>query len=490
MPAPQMNRMGFLLGLMVMINLRGFSGWKRVFFGVRSRIVVWYGFLIVCSFGVSILAVRQVLSVRLEERAKMTIIQEVKEFRSFVADKNYRSSKVGVVFDNFLARNIPADGEFMLTFLNGNFYKSSPSALPASLQKSPDKIKFWGSLQATTKGELIAPAERLRYWAEPVKIGEEKGVFVVIQSTAGDAQKLNDTTFVILQVTGAVLVVSSVLTWWAAGRVLKPLRVLKETAHSITETNVSRRIYVGGSDELAELTMTFNEMLDRLESALISQRSFINDAGHELRTPITIIRGHLELFGDDPEEQKETIALVLDELDRMSRLVNDLLLLAKAERPDFLRLEQLEVSGFIEELFAKIRALGERNWQLEVGGNGVIMADRQRLTQAIMNLAQNAVEHTNFGDEIVLGLKRINGEIYFWVRDSGEGIAAADQERIFERFARASNTRRRSEGYGLGLAIVRAIVEAHGGKVEVESQMGKGSIFRVRLDCLAEDCLK
>ncbi|MCT7953110.1 ATP-binding protein [Ancylothrix sp. C2] len=473
-----------------MINFRDFSGWKKIFFGVRIRIVIWYGFLIVCSFGISILAVRQVLSVRLEERAKMAIVQEVKEFRKFMAYQNYPSSKVRVVFDNFLARNIPADGEFMLTFVNGNFYKCSPSAMPTSLQESPEKIKLWSTLQEIKKGELIAPTERLRYWAEPVKMGEEKGVFVVIQSTAGDAQKLNDTTLVILQVTVGVLVVSSVLTWWAAGRVLKPLRVLKETAHSISETNVSRRIAVRGSDDLAELTMTFNEMLDRLESALISQRSFINDAGHELRTPITIIRGHLELFGDDPEEQKETIALVLDELDRMSRLVNDLLLLAKAERPDFLRLEPLEMAGFIEELFAKIRALGERNWQLEVRGNGVIRADRQRLTQAIMNLAQNAVDHTNVGDKIVLGLKEINGEFCLWVRDSGEGIAEADKERIFERFARASNTRRRSEGYGLGLAIVRAIVEAHGGKVEVESQMGKGSIFRVRLEGFAKGSLK
>lgn len=473
-----------------MINFRPFFRWTTVCFGVRIRIVVWYGFLIICSFGVSILAVRQVLSVRLEERAKMAIIQEIKEFRKLVEEQNFSSSKIRVVFDKFLGRNIPADGEFMLTFVNGSFYKSSPSAIPVSLQESPEKIKIWASLQEIKKGELIAPSEKLRYWAEPVKMGKENGVFVVIQSTAGDAQKLNDTTLVILQVTVGVLVVSSVLTWWAAGRVLKPLRVLKETAYSISETNVSRRIAVRGSDDLAELTMTFNEMLDRLESALISQRSFINDAGHELRTPITIIRGHLELFGDDPEEQKETIALVLDELDRMSRLVNDLLLLAKAERPDFLRLEPLEVAGFIEELFIKIRALGQRNWELEVRGNGVIMADRQRLTQAIMNLAQNAVDHTNIGDKIVLGLKEINGEFCIWVRDSGEGIAPADTERIFERFARASNTRRRSEGYGLGLAIVRAIIEAHGGKIELESQIGKGSIFRVKLECWAKDSLK
>nr|WP_226590630.1 HAMP domain-containing sensor histidine kinase [Microseira wollei] len=291
-------------------------------------------------------------------------------------------------------------------------------------------------------------------------------------------------------VTSAILFVSGFVTWAVAGKVLKPLRLLTATAHSITESNVSQRIFVEGSDEIAELAMTFNEMLDRLEAAFTSQRNFINDAGHELRTPITIIRGHLELLEYQPEELHETLAIVNDELDRMNRLVKDLLFLAKAERQDFLSLEIVEISTFIQELFAKLKALGNRHWQLELNplnrshaqpGNENILADKQRLTQALMNLAQNAVEHTTINDTITLGADLTKSQIRFWVRDTGEGILPEDQQRIFARFARAAKTRRRSEGYGLGLAIVRAIAEAHGGRVELQSQPGKGSTFTLIL---------
>lgn len=141
----------------------------------------------------------------------------------------------------------------------------------------------------------------------------------------------------IIQVSSLVFVVSLILAWLAAGRVLAPLRAITTTAHAISEADLNQRLPVQGKGELAELAMTFNEMMDRLEAAFVSQREFFNDAGHELRTPITIVRGHLELMGDDPQEQQETLALVIGELDRMSRMVDDMILLAKAERLDFCR---------------------------------------------------------------------------------------------------------------------------------------------------------
>ncbi|NJS16926.1 MAG: HAMP domain-containing protein, partial [Nostocaceae cyanobacterium CSU_2_110] len=132
--------------------------------------------------------------------------------------------------------------------------------------------------------------------------------------------------------------------WWLSGEVLKPLRTLARTAHQISETDLSSRIPVEGRGEIAQLTATFNEMMERLEVAFETQRNFIRDASHELQTPITIVQGHLELMGDDPEEQTETLALVMDELDRMSRLVRDLLLLVRSDRPDFLMLQPLDTS--------------------------------------------------------------------------------------------------------------------------------------------------
>jgi signal transduction histidine kinase len=276
-----------------------------------------------------------------------------------------------------------------------------------------------------------------------------------------------------------VLLLASVMAWLVAGRVLGPLRDLRDTARSVSESDLTRRIDVEGDDELADIARSFNAMLDRLQSAIASQKEFISDAGHELRTPITIIRGHLEVLGEDPREREETLELVTDELDRMARFVDDLLVLARAERPDFLRLEPVDLDLFTHEVFAKASALARRDWRLERIGRGWMVADRQRLTQAMMNLSANAAQHTDEGDRIALGMRAVNGEARLWVRDAGPGIRHDERAHIFERFTRGEEAARRRDGAGLGLAIVRAIAQAHGGRVELYSEVGEGSIFTI-----------
>jgi len=266
-----------------------------------------------------------------------------------------------------------------------------------------------------------------------------------------------------------------------AGRILRPIRQVTETARAITDSDLSERIGVEGDDEIAELARTFNAMLDRLETAFATQQAFVDDAGHELRTPITIVRGHLELLGEDPDERREAVALVTDELDRMSRIVDDLLLLAKLEHPEYLRPKPVELEPFTAELLAKAQALDHRRWRLAGAATGTVVADEQRLTQAVMNLARNAVEHTDADATITLGSAAVNGEVRFWVADTGPGIPPDEQVAIFERFARGGDRRRRSDGAGLGLAIVRAIADAHGGRVELDSQLGAGACFTVAI---------
>jgi signal transduction histidine kinase len=158
------------------------------------------------------------------------------------------------------------------------------------------------------------------------------------------------------------------------------------------------------------------------------------------------------------------------------------LLLAKAEQPNFLKLEQLDLASLVTEIYSKAIALSsDRHWQLDSNSSGKIVADRQRLTQAIVNLAQNATQHTKPGDTIALGCQLTKRNVQFWVRDTGEGIFLEDRQRIFERFARAANSQRRSEGAGLGLAIVQAIAQAHGGKIELISRPLRGSTFTIVL---------
>ena len=459
-------------------------GWRSVFFGARIRILAWYILLMTLSTSVTILGIRQNLLSRLEKDVEQTLIQETEEFRRLVQGQNPQTGKpfgddVKSMFKVFLARNVPSDDEFFITLLDGQLYKSSPRALPSSI--NPDLVKYWAKQTRSQRGTQETTTGTIFYSVEAVKSGGKTlGVFVVINTLTGEREEIDATVNVVTKVTLTVLLVASVLAWLAAGRVLAPLQSFTETARSITETDLTQRIAVRGKDQIAELATTFNEMLDRLEAAFTSQRDFINDASHELRTPITIIQGHLELLGDDPQEQRETIELVLDELDRMNRFVNDMLLLAKAEQPDFLTLETVEIGSLTEELYAKAIALADRDWRLESKGSGLVIVDRQRLTQAVMNLAQNATQHTTSSDVIAIGSKVTDGKAFFWVRDTGIGIPLADQGRIFERFARGAG-RRRSEGAGLGLSIVRAIAETHGGSVELFSQPGNGSKFTIVL---------
>ncbi len=375
----------------------------------------------------------------------------------------------------FLARNVPSEGEAFFTFVDGRPYVSTEGAPVRAAAGARARL---GAITATSRGEVVTADGDVRYLAVPVSVGERRrGVFVVAVNLGQERREVTEAVRVAAGVALAVLLAASALAWVIAGRVLAPLRTLRATAQSITETDFTRRIEVDGTDEIAELGRTFNAMLDRLESAFASQKALVSDAGHELRTPITIIRGHLELLGDDPDERRETVALVTDELDRMARFVEDLLLLARAEQGDFLLPGPLDLDVLTDEVFAKATALAPRDWKLSSTGTGRMSADRQRLTQAVVQLAQNAVQHTGPDDRIALGSALAEGEARLWVADSGPGIPPADRDRIFDRFHRAGDGRRRSDGAGLGLAIVRAIAEAHGGRVELDSREGAGSTF-------------
>jgi signal transduction histidine kinase len=269
---------------------------------------------------------------------------------------------------------------------------------------------------------------------------------------------------------------------WQSGRLLRPLRTLQNTAQEISETDLSRRIPETGHDDITALTRTFNEMVARLDRAFSDQRQFLDDAGHELKTPLTVLRGHMELLdSDDPAEVELTRELLLDEIDRMARLVNDLIMLAKADRPDFVRTATVDVAPFTQTMLEKCRALGDRRWVLDGEAELLAAIDEQRVTQAVLQLAQNAVKHTGVGDEIGIGSAAVaDHAVRFWVRDTGPGVSDADKQLVFERFARSA-VPDGDEGFGLGLSIVRAIAGAHGGSVSVEDAEPCGARFVLTL---------
>lgn len=211
-------------------------------------------------------------------------------------------------------------------------------------------------------------------------------------------------------------------------------------------------------------------------------RVFVEDASRALRDPLTICVGYLErLREDDPDERHRTVALVVQELGRMARLVDDLEVLAQAEQPDFLHREPFDLAAFTGDLVEGVRALGPRDWTIDRAGDGSVVADRGRLTDAVMNLADNAVQCTVTDQTIALGSSLVGDVVRLWVRDAGRGISPSDLPRIMERFARGQGAHRRYRGGGLGLAVVKVVAEAHGGRVDVESRLGQGSTFTIVL---------
>jgi signal transduction histidine kinase len=450
----------------------------RIPTSLRTRIAAWFIGFFALAMGASILVTYEALLIRLDQRVDEDLRQEVAELRNLVDETDPASrSDVGRIFTVYLQRNVPSENEALITFVNGEPHRRSRPIVPYRLDQDPALVERWATLREPDRGRVSTPAGRVEYLAVPV--GPERsthGVFVAAIFRDREKSEVNAAVTAVGAFGFAVLLVASLIAWRLADRVIKPVRELTTTARSISETDLSARIPERGRDEVAQLAATFNSMLGRLERAFESQRRFLDDAGHELKTPLTIIRGHLELLGDDPKERRETMPLVLDELDRMTRIIGDVLLLAKHERSDFLELSTVDVGTLTDELHAKAKALAPRDWVIEKRGRGVIVADRQRLTQAMMQLALNAARYSETGEAIRLGSNVSNGEARFWISDQGPGIPFEEQRMIFERFQRGSDTRR-WEGAGLGLAIVKAIAEAHHGRVELKSRPGSGATF-------------
>ncbi len=461
--------------------------------GIRARIVVGYVALLAAALAISAIVTRQVSMARLDREVDRSLSQEIDELQRLATGTDPATGEpfgenVAAIFDTFLTRSVPADVEAFYTFVGGEPYLRSFGA-PADLFRDPYLLVAWTTSAEPRIATDNTTAGRTRSLAVPMMSGSEVlGTFVVVYFPQSQRDEINQNMRIVALAGAIVIVASAFVAWSLAGRVLRPVRELTSTAQAISETDLSARIPVEGGDELAELGHTFNEMLDRVESGFEQQRRFLDDVAHELRTPITIAQGHLDLLGDDPADREETVAVVTDELERMSRYVTDLLLLAKSERPDFLRLEPIDLGEFAPATLRKLTALADREWVLDEApdaGTTVIEGDPGRLEQAMLNLATNAVQHTRAGDVIALGASVDpwrEPSARLWVRDTGTGIDAKAAAELFKRAARGATSRTaRPDGMGIGLTIVDAIVRAHRGRIDVEGHPGGGARFEITI---------
>jgi two-component system, OmpR family, sensor kinase len=468
----------------------GSPGWRGALGSIRGRVLLAFVLLLAFSAALSLVAARQVLILRLEARLDAAMSQEVAELERLLDDgrdpqTGQPFTSIADVFDIFLARNVPSVEEALLSFVDGDLHQASLDQFP--LQQIPGEVlDRWaaasvGDPTGTDTGTYETARGKASYRLHSFWFQGQAAAFTVTILPAAEMRELDALLTWGVAAAAGVLLLSTACAWPVAGRALAPVREVTATARAISESDLTRRIAASGRGDAAEMAGSFNAMLDRLEAVFRSQRRFVEDASHELRDPLTIVRGHLEVLEHDPVLRAATVEMLLDEVDRMSRIVADLQVLADVDQPDFLRLGLLDLRAFTRELLAKVSMLGERTWQVDAEAGAFVVADRHRLTEAVINLAHNAVQHTGPGDTIALGTG-VDGERWsLWVRDTGVGLAEQDRERVFERFTRGTGAHRRYQGAGLGLSIVTAVAQAHGGGVEVDSRLGHGARFTLHL---------
>lgn len=426
---------------------------------------------------------------RIERRVFDQINQEDLEFREFQS-RSPRDPQSGAAITTvprllgvYLRSQVPDDDELLMTYVDNQPVAVTSNQLGHTVIQDPAFEPALGQILETGGTRDFETSDGVAWvTAIPVVGPESSGALVMVNFPFEERRELIDTMRTYAVVSLLALALITTLGAFQAGRLLAPLRALRQTATEISAQDLSGRIPERGNDDVTALTRTINGMLERLELGFGEQRQFLDDAGHELRTPLTVIGGHLELMDPtDPGDVGSTRDLVLDEVDRMSRLVGDLILLAKSRRPDFVCKERVWMGSFLPGVFQKASALGDRDWQFDGAPDAWAVLDEQRITQAVLQLADNAVKHTDPHDVIRLGAAMEADSLRIWVSDTGDGIDDELRPVLFERFARGQTPRPGDEGFGLGLSIVHAILSEHGGSISVDSVSPHGTRFELVL---------
>ncbi len=335
--------------------------------------------------------------------------------------------------------------------------------------------------------DLQGPDGPVRALSTPLLVeGQQAGTLVAAASRAGEEDTLSGLLFGIGWASGLGLAFATVLGVAAVRRTMRPLRRMSAAVEGIQATgDLSRRVGRDGPpDEVGRLADAFDGMLARLDEAFRSQRRFLSDASHELRTPLQIARGQLELLEENlrGEEARRSLAVAAEELERMKRIVEDLLLLARLDEGMPLRSEAVEVELVVREALLRGMLLARRDHRVDVEPGLYALADPDRLLQVLTNLVTNAVRHGGEDARIEISARRSGDDVQVAVSDTGPGIAPDELLHVFDRLYRGHAARTGAPGgAGLGLAIAESLARAMGGGIRVASSLGRGTTFTVVL---------
>ena len=465
---------------------------------VRTRIVV--SILAVAALGLAAAGTASYLVQREGVLAAIDaqLLHTVPDLQTIAAGETSDEpvATVSAVLQVAMKQIIPASNESVLGIIDHRPAWMPAAKLPFRINDDAELVDRIVTEAHPTKvviGTAKSTLGTLRYLIIPVSTADDPstGLYVAAYNLDAELGSVAESFQTYVRVALVALALLGLVAWVVAGRLLRPIRLLRDAAaSSSTAADLTERIPVTGRDDISELATAINGMFDRLQDSAASGQRLLNDVGHELKTPITIVRGHLELLDPgNPGDVEVTRALAIDELDRMSTLVSELSLLAESRTPRFIDRTDVDIAALTAVVGAKASALdAERTWDVE-SASGFALVDVHRITQAWLQLADNAVKYSAPGAPIVIESSTTQNRSGRWldlsVRDSGPGIPADAQQRIFERFGRLDSSRG-SEGSGLGLSIVSAIAEAHGGSVLLASAEGTASTFTIRVPLMDE----
>lgn len=460
----------------------------------RWRIVGWLMLTTILGLTALVTTVHSTLRAEVDRAANEDVIQEISEFREFA--QTGRDPATTAPFDSterilevFLDRQNPGAGEHLVGELDGSgvvHERHGPRMDDTAAREVLAEEEAREAFASSDSGVLQTRAGEVRWGKADLRDGPggDDGRFVVAVFVEPAHERVDHTLQLMVTVSVGVLIFIAVIAHVVAGRILAPVRAVRETAESISRHDLAARIPVHTGDELGELSATINEMLERIERAFATEQRFVEDAARELRQPIDDARLRLADLPTDPGERERAISRVAAELTETGRTVDDLRALSAAERPDFVRPRPVSATHLMLDLREAAEKVADRRWHLGAVAAVTVTLDPDRMRQAVTELARNAAAHTSFGSTVQLESRVVADDMGTWwqvsVTDDGPGVGAEDAERIFERFVHGPPPAGRREGRrgaGLGLALVRAVAEAHGGSAFVESRPGSGATF-------------
>jgi two-component system OmpR family sensor kinase len=472
--------------------------WYR---SLRARLALAIAGILVAALGTTFVATYRGTGTQVQAQIDQDLRQEASAFEQKIPVFKVTRRHVTRVAQRYISDQVTfsvAPRLYVVRVAGGGIVSNQPELDPDSValdrtvagphRESPEaravRTAPLGFTDVTVNGEPV------RLYVIPVlRDGRRVASIGVGEPTEGVTRAQSGVARTFLFAGTATLLAAIVLGFAFATRLSRPLRRMATTAAEVRAGDLSKRIRAarGRHDEVRVLADAFDRMLDRLEDAFARQRGFVADASHELRTPLTVIRGQLEVLARQrevtPQDVRHVDEVVRTEVVRMERLVEDLLLLARADEGELLRPTALDLRPFVTELFDSLTLTAERRFELGDVPDGTLRADEDRLAQVVRNLARNAVEHTAAD-----GLVRVcvsaqpRGWIEVAVEDDGPGIPPEQHDRVFDRFHRVDSARARGKGgAGLGLAIARAIVEAHGGRIAAGASPEGGARVAFRL---------